>query len=770
MADITAFKPVEEGGFLTPLEHVSNKNTDKPDTLKLEYPAMSGLIDSARLNGKDDTYIRRELARRESISALYHPQNEINKYLGRTKQTNDALYDAVQNEEYSSYAEAMRHILPKDRVIDIVNTAKYSGFAPSFLLSNHANSKLIEAAEKIAGERKSAFGQVASAFRNMAANYLQGKAERNRFLAEGTREGVNDSDIPGFMRTIRHFEGDEAVLAEREKIAKYAEQIADWQEATADKMRSHVRPPDSAIGQMFISAIENGGFTIESSLISALAWAFGGAPLGLAAAAFNTKTEAETEAGGVFSEAMRRGLAKGLSYEQAALEAYQTAKGVRNNNLALLPLTNYGGDFLLHGTADFFRDAAAEFIPGGGLLRKAARGFIRIAAPALLDSFPETLEEYSQEYFQMDALRDNIDNKRLIEAAKMGFVDSLIYSSVGLGAKKALRLNSSTDNNQANKRVQSFLNNTVRDLYKLEEQYENGEINDDTIVDNDPVVFLPKSRIDEQTAQALGINDNEVIEDEEGNIIENQKSTESSLNDRNDGIEEAENAEPLKNEDEEIAVRQSVWEQFASDYPQKALELQDVLRPGVQGVTYREQAARKLDTLRQAFEDNSELVEEVKRVEREATESGRDAEQARKLSVIAGVVANSMNKQYGTNIHTAMNLAFRSAAQNGEAINTAGNAQTRENFSEAKRRGTLLNETQDTDSRIENYNQTANGENNADANTSIQKSELRPQFSKNIKEAASDELIVRADGSPVLGYIDSNAAQALGTQEGEIYA
>ena len=178
MADTTAFKPLEEGGFLSSLENVTDTLINKPDTLKLEYPALGRLIDEARQNGKDDSYIRRELARRESIAAMQYPQGEINKYLGRTKRTNDELYDLLQNEQYTPYIEVMRHVLPKEKVIDIVNTARYSGFNPSFLLTNHKNSKLIEAAEQLAGERKNAFGQLVSAFGNMGANYLQGKANR----------------------------------------------------------------------------------------------------------------------------------------------------------------------------------------------------------------------------------------------------------------------------------------------------------------------------------------------------------------------------------------------------------------------------------------------------------------------------------------------------------------------------------------------------------------------------------------------------------------
>ena len=47
---------------------------------------------------------------------------------------------------------------------------------------------------------------------------------------------------------------------------------------------------------------------------------------------------------------------------------------------------------------------------------------------------------------------------------------------------------------------------------------------------------------------------------------------------------------------------------------------------------------------------------------------------------------------------------------------------------------------------------------------------LRPQYSKNIEEAEAGELLVKPDGSPALGYIDSSAAQAINAQEGEIRA
>lgn len=686
MADTTAFKPLEEGGFLSPLENVTDTLINKPDTLKLEYPALGRLIDDARQNGKDDSYIRKELARRESMAALRYPQEEINKYLGRTKRTNDELYDAVQREQYTPYINVMRHVLPKERIIDIVNTARYSGFNPSFLLSNHDNKKLIEAAESLAGERRGAFGKLVAAFGNMGANYLQGKANRNRFLAQGIREGDNDDP---YMRAIRYFEGDEGVQKERESRAKVLEWWANWEESAAKGLSSHVRPPDSAIGQMFINAIENGGFTIKSSLISALAWAYGGSLGGAVSAIYNTKTESETEAGEVFSEAMRRGLARGLSYEQAARAAYQIAKGVRNDNLALLPATNYGGDFLLHGTIDFFRNTAAELLPGGGFLGKIARGALRVAVPAMLEATPEAVEEYMQEYFQMERLGDPIDERRLREAASAGFLDALIYAPVGVGARAAYNITPWGRANATNARVQSIIDNTVRDIYKLEEQYANGEVKADTIVDQDPIVFLPKSRIDEETAKALGLQ-GEVMEDEKGNVVPEQPTVEPTVSDETVVTDEGqpttevseetdaetqgsgtEEAEPLEAEEKEVAIRKSVWDSFAAENPEKAQELQDVLREGVQGVTYQEQIARKLDTLRQAFETNTELVEEVKRVEQEALKTGRDESEAKELSIIAGVVANSMNKQYGTDVHTAINLAFRSAIQDERTSDAA---------------------------------------------------------------------------------------------------
>ena len=138
MEDI-AIKPPELAD-ITPLQHEDDYvEPEKPDILKLEFPAMARQIDDARVNGKDDAYIRKELARRESEAALYYPQAEINNYLGRTKQTNDQLFDAVKDEKYQPYIDIMRHKLQKEKVIDIVNTANYSGFAPSFLLVNHDN-------------------------------------------------------------------------------------------------------------------------------------------------------------------------------------------------------------------------------------------------------------------------------------------------------------------------------------------------------------------------------------------------------------------------------------------------------------------------------------------------------------------------------------------------------------------------------------------------------------------------------------------------------
>ena len=325
-------------------------------------------------------------------------------------------------------------------------------------------------------------------------------------------------------------------------------------------------------------------------------------------------------------EAFRRGLEHGLSPDQAEQAAYETAVRTRDKNLILLSATNSVGDFLLYDAFGFFKDFAQTVIPGGGWLSKIARGALRFGLPAVLDAAPEGFEEYMQEWIQMYDLGDPIDERQLLEAFKMGFFDSMLYAATGGAIRGAANF---TPGARTTARIKGIIDNTVRDLFKLEEQYKNGEVNADTIVAQDPIVFLPKDRIDEETAKALGLQ-GEVMEDEEGNVVEErpvaeeqatrenlerveeeQAVTETADDPREESREESQDAETTEAanpEDEEIAIRKSDWDKFAAENPEKAQELADVLREGVQGVTLREQIVRKFNTLRQAFTETRNLL------------------------------------------------------------------------------------------------------------------------------------------------------------------
>lgn len=212
----------------------------------------------------------------------------------------------------------------------------------------------------------------------------------------------------------------------------------------------------------------------------------------------------------------------------------------------------------------------------------------------------------------------------------------------------------------------------------------------------------------------------------------------------------------LETEEEEVAILKSNWDAFAAENPQKAQELQDVVREGVRGVTYREQIARKLDTLMQAFTENSELVEEVKRVEQEALQSGRDADQAKELSTIAGVVANSMNKQYGTDVKTGINLAFKSVTGRNQQGSQA------ESYGQDARNG------DNTTLKVPDAKKDPNMVYRDDY--PIGSINVKTEKGHNLLEAGYDELIVNDEGSKNLGTIDEVIAHAANIQPGNIQA
>ncbi len=678
------------------------------DTLTLEYPALSQQINTALQQGWNRDDLRKFLAQRESIALLQYSHQEINQFLGRDENSVRNLVTAMQKQHDDAYVNIMKYDMSENKVRDILVTARESGIAPGVLL---LNPDLLPEAEKLAGERRGFFGHVAGAFRNMAAHYLSGGAGATAFETQGLiQEDLNTADDNSLIQEgkrylldtqpdtdINNMTDEQLKDLGRQSLLQQIEHGKSMQATLQDYAASaavHVRPPDSVIGATLINAIEQSGFTVASAIKSGIAWGVGGAIGGIFSAAFNTIDEARTEAGETFMEALRRGM--------SPEEAYERAKNTRNGNLFFLPVSNYGTDYLLHGMEQVWAGVADKIVPGAGWalrhpnISKFAKNAIKWGLPATLDAAIEGNEEYVQESLQMSSLGDEIDPNRLWQAFRMGMADAFIYSLVGMGTRKGLQTafnitpygkarlleqqQQEQQQLQAIEHVKSVAD-TIKELQKLGEKIRNGDIQQDTVVDNDTVVFLPKSRIDDATADALGLQQ-EIMEDEEGNIItpdnivtaEGIDNSEAAAFQDTEGMfqdEEQETIQDNDTDDEEVAVRKSTWDAFRADYPEKAQELLPYLREGTQGVTAIEQLTRKYNDIVQAVNDDSEnqaLQNARTKLEQQLIQSGRTQEEANYLSNIAAYVAQSLNRQYGIDFEQGMNIIVK--PQNEENSNT----------------------------------------------------------------------------------------------------
>lgn len=628
-----------------PLEIIEGKPQDTfKDTLTLEYPALKSQIIQALQNGADRNELRKRLIESEHLARLQHDWGEVDKFLGRTSQTYQDLQAAARNEQYKPYIEIMKNKITPEKIIDLVNTGIYSGIAPGFLLANYDNKTLIKAAEERAGERLNAFKQVLAWFGNSLSNVLRGMSENNRRNSAMTKYKENDLLLMPEWYGAEYFMTPEQLEEEAKAIRNSTIKISDWladlEEATANKLYTNVRPPDSAIGQMFKSAIENGGFTMKSAAISGLAWYLGGPIGGVISALYNTADESGIEAGGVFMEQMRRMTAQGIPVEKAIPEALERSNGVFRNNMMLLPTTNYLGDYLFHGAGNVIAGIAGNLIPGGNALSNFARGAFRIGIPITMSQLTEGMEEWAQEYFQMSALGDKIDSSRLRAAFKMGYVDAILYSLVGLGTRAGANRLFNRQGIQEQKAIEMLKSDPdVKAVFNGLDNNKSIEENLAQIVKEEPIVFIPKSKLDEQTRNALGITETS-LEDENGNIVEAQQD-ESVKSQEEQEIEDK----------EEIAIRKSTWEEFIKNNPEKAQELNNDIREGVQGVTRAELLNRKILEARKFVQQSSkETQQQVERIKLEFFKVMPNEELAETFAYFVGTMANNIVETYGSKI------------------------------------------------------------------------------------------------------------------------
>ncbi len=633
------------------------------DTLKLEYPALASQIDEAISQGWDRNKLRQYLAERESIALTQYSQQEINSFLGRNDENIEQFWKAMKKQNDDAYVKIMKYDMNEAKVRDILKTSQLSGIAPGVLFMN---PEILQQAEELAGKREDFLGQSVAAVRNALANYNQSTAGAEYLDAQTIKNAMSDDKTmldeglriwnAGLKTTLNPPNDEELINMARQSYQKRldsVEQAAKKDEQDAQDWAVHVRPPDSVIGAALVSAVENSGFTIASAVRTWTGWTLGGPVGGLMMSLYNTYDESQHEAGEAFMEALRRGM--------SPEDAYNRAKLVRAENLLFLPFSNYGADYVFYRGADLIGKFTDPLIPGTSLFRKAARFTVRNAVPFLIDNATEGVEEYAQEFFKMNALGDEIDESKLWDAFKIGMADAVIYSIVGSSLNRALQgakfagnkiysLTPAGKKAQQRKQLQQVFQGAVqqiRDVQELGEKISRGEINPNDIVGEDPVVFIPQSRLDENTAAALGVQ-NEILEDEQGNEVQTEQSEQSTQQEQNE--------EP---EDNEIAIRKSTWDKFAAENPEKANELQDVIREGTQGVTAQEDLKRKTIALDRAINGNDKIREGALRFQQELIDAGRDTQEAKSLAAVSALMGNSMVEQFGIDPEQAMNFAVK---------------------------------------------------------------------------------------------------------------
>ena len=152
-----------------------------------------------------------------------------------------------------------------------------------------------------------------------------------------------------------------------------------------------------------------------------------------------------------------------------------------------LPASNYGADYVFCEGAEYFGQFTDKWIPdtkipGLGLIVKFARIGLCNAVPFVLDAQTESWEEYFQEYFKQEALRDVHDSNILVDAFGMGMFDAAAYSIIGYLLRLGIRGGAAgiwllTPQGRANAQAQKLLqqnlakiSSNIQDIQTLAQQ------------------------------------------------------------------------------------------------------------------------------------------------------------------------------------------------------------------------------------------------------------------------------------------------------------
>jgi len=197
-----------------------------------------------------------------------------------------------------------------------------------------------------------------------------------------------------------------------------------WEAAEKGKVKYDL--PDNKFGAAILQTIESSGMTVEAALRTGMLWALGGPALGLMGSLVNTATESDYEGGEAFMTALRAG--KSPEEIQAAVDF------VQRRNFGTLLASNPLGDVLLFGMGKPLKALAAK-IGGKGLLAKAGKALLERGIPYVGQSLPEGVEGGSQEAYQQQAAGQDLDWKKIKEAAGSEALASLLYGLVGRGIR-----------------------------------------------------------------------------------------------------------------------------------------------------------------------------------------------------------------------------------------------------------------------------------------------------------------------------------------------
>ena len=637
------------------------------DNLILEYPNLGDKIFTALQEGKDRKEIRKRLMRAEAIALMQYSPDEVNKFLGRTNESIVKFIDALHRDNDNFFVELMRDDMPEAQVREILRMSKDMRVAPELLfLSPEFRETVKKKYDEIQPERSWGGTFYASA-RNAISSYQQSNVEvwkmeadklraqledPNFLLAEGMKislnEGVNAENFEEYCEKCRDIAREQL----QRQINEY-EEMAKTDAADAEAWYTPVRMPDKYSNywqHMFFNSIANSGFTMKSMLTRSLAYNAGnivggliGAPGLGSALMFITSTlgaadESTREAASAYRENLER-----FGDRDKALKAANFVKAI---NLPFLMLSNYGGDYLFE-TLDktLFEPLARDILLKPNLnnvVKAVGARFTADFVPGLLGGITEGVEEWGQGWANMHAQGDKIDNAQLRDSFVQGMFSSWIFgtarTSIGnifdyVNGQRYYQLAKKEREREAaikNIASQAF------EAAQLANKVNAGHLSENDVIEENPVIFIPKSQIDDQTAQALNIQD-EVLLDEENKNIEVQEQNEKA-----------------EDEDNEVAVRKETWDKFVAENPEKAEALKDVVREGVHGITVAEKINQTAKDMVDIVNKNPALESEVERLTQEFVDAGQP--NAKGTAQFLGAIATAINKQYGIDIQQVMNL------------------------------------------------------------------------------------------------------------------